>query len=114
MSFYIKQKEWSRSSSIPIKVFTFESAERLMSQLALPLIAPPLSQNDPFWTFSQVAIIMDYRHQPLFFSGPFPLVLSRDARKLPSTPMRQPATRHAETGLHLQRVNRPPTMLLTT
>ena len=43
-----------------------------------------------------------------------PLVLSRDSRKLPSTPMRQPATRHADTGLRLQRVNRPPTMLLTT
>ena len=43
-----------------------------------------------------------------------PLVMSLDARTLPSTPMRQPATRHADTGLHLQRVNRPPTILLTT
>ena len=67
------------------------------------------------------SITTSYRHgfpyvtdTPLSEVEIIPLVLSRDSRKLPSTPMRQPATRHADTGLHLQRVNRPPTMLLTT
>jgi hypothetical protein len=66
-------------------------------------------------------VYTSYRHSfpyvtysPLSEVEIIPLVLSRDSRKLPSTPMRQPATRHADTGLHLQRVNRPLTMLLTT
>ena len=66
-------------------------------------------------------LLSHIRLTPLWLTYPslseveiIPLVLSRDSRKLPSTPMRQPATRHADTGLHLQRVNRPPTMLLTT